>query len=68
MIREKTKVPTPAPQTVIPVANERYFSKYIVTITIAGQYIKPKPVPITIPTENIKYVIESARYDIAQLK
>lgn len=54
MILEKTNVPTPAPQTVTPVANERYFSKYIVTTTIAGQYIRPKPVPMTIPTENNK--------------
>lgn len=33
----KMKVPNPAPHTAMPVANERYFSKYIVTLTIAGR-------------------------------
>ena len=40
-----TKVPIPEPQTAIPVANARFFSKYIETLTIAGKYIRPKPMP-----------------------
>lgn len=31
------KVPNPEPQTAIPVANARFFSKYIDTQTIAGK-------------------------------
>jgi hypothetical protein len=42
---EKMNVPMPAPHTAIPVANARFSSKYIVTITIAGQYMSPKPRP-----------------------
>lgn len=37
-------------------------------MTIAGQYIKPKPIPITQPTEPIRYSTEVAKYDAAQLK
>ena len=31
------KVPRPEPQTAIPVAKARFFSKYIDTLTIAGK-------------------------------
>ena len=31
------KVPIPDPQTAMPVANARFFSKYIETLTIAGR-------------------------------
>lgn len=68
MILEKRNVPTPAPQTVTPVASARYFSKYMVTITIAGQYMRPNPVPMTIPTEKVKNPMEVALYDMAHLK
>lgn len=64
---ENTNVPTPAPQTVTPVAKARSRSKYIVTMTIAGQYINPNPVPMTIPTDRIRNSIELALYDIAHL-
>lgn len=33
----KINVPNPAPQTAMPVASDRYFSKYIVTLTMAGK-------------------------------
>ena len=39
------KVPKPDPQTAIPVAKARFFSKYIDTLTMAGKYIKPNPKP-----------------------
>ena len=39
------KVPRPDPQTAIPVAKARFFSKYIDTLTIAGKQISPKPNP-----------------------
>jgi hypothetical protein len=38
-------VPRPDPQTAIPVAKARFFSKYIETLTIAGKYISPNPIP-----------------------
>jgi hypothetical protein len=68
MTFENMKVPTPAPQTVTPVASARSRSKYMVTITIAGQYIRPNPVPMMIPTETIKNSIDVAKYEMAHLK
>ncbi len=44
------KVPMPAPQTAMPVAKARLSSKYMVTITMAGQYISPKPKPASGPS------------------
>ena len=42
----KMKAPTPAPQDAIQLANARFFSKYDVTITTAGKYMRPNPIPI----------------------
>ena len=39
------KVPKPEPQTAMPVAKARFFSKYIDTHTIAGKYMRPNPIP-----------------------
>ena len=39
------KVPKPEPQTAMPVAKARFFSKYIDTHTIAGKYMRPNPMP-----------------------
>lgn len=35
----------PDPHTAIPVARARFSEKYCPTITTAGRYIKPKPIP-----------------------
>lgn len=43
---ENAKVPIPEPHTAIPVAKDRLFSKYPVTHTIAGRYIRPNPRPV----------------------
>lgn len=64
---ENTKVPTPYPQTVTPVASARRRSKYMVTITIAEKFIRPIPMPMTIPA-NIKNSIELALYEMTHLK
>ena len=43
------KLPSPEPQTAMPVAKARFFSKYMDTLTIAGRYIRPKPSPKNMP-------------------
>jgi hypothetical protein len=43
--RANIKVPTPAPQTASPTANDLLDSKYKFTITMAGTYIIPIPKP-----------------------
>lgn len=53
-----TNVPQPEPQTAIPVAKARLFSKYEDTTTIEGRYIKPHPVP-EIYANNDKYLNEN---------
>lgn len=45
----KMNVPKPDPQTAMPVASDRSLSKYIVTLTIAGKYMRPKPNPVPTP-------------------
>lgn len=37
----------------LPVASDLYFSKYIVTLTIAGKYIRPSPRPVPMPIVKI---------------
>ena len=56
------KVPSPEPQTAMPVAKARFFSKYMDTLTMAGRYIRPKPSP-----KNMQKIIFEARRNINKI-